>query len=238
MAKHKATASFKMLPRGTRQAAAIVVALLMLLLATAVMRHYGVWPFEKPHTPRTAHYPIAGLQDVQSVQLPAAQEHGLKQLIDDRNCDFDTIDGIVKIATCELYRVDSLTHSVPYLTHDAAKLLHDIGARFQTKLADEKLRKHRIIVTSVLRTKHDVALLRHTNRNAVKASAHCFATTFDITYARYERLSTKGEKAPTDELTRVLGEVLLKLKREKRCFVMMEHNQTCFHITCRTGQCY
>lgn len=217
-----------------RKAAAAVAAILLLLCLTFAMRHCFT---RQPHKPRTAHYPIAGLQDVQSVQLPAAQEHGLNEPLPDRERDFDTIPGLTRIATCNDFRVDSLTHSVPYLTADAANLLHDIGTRFQQKLADEELRKHRIIVTSVLRTTQDVARLQKSNRNAVKTSAHCYATTFDITYARYERLSTQGEKTPTAELTRVLGEVLLQLRREKRCYVMMEQHQTCFHITCRTGVC-
>ena len=57
------------------------------------------------------------------------------------------------IATNDLYAVDSLTHSVPYLIPGAAALLDTIGYNFLDSLAAKGLNPNKITVTSVLRTK-------------------------------------------------------------------------------------
>ena len=46
--------------------------------------------------------------------------------------------------------------------------------------------RHRIIVTSILRTEEDVERLMNHNSVAVKNSAHRHATTFDISYRHFE----------------------------------------------------
>ncbi len=127
------------------------------------------------------------------------------------------------------YTVDRLTHSVPYLTPDAADLLKDIGKDFQKSLRKHKKGNYKIIVTSALRTKEDVRKLMKVNSNAVSNSAHCRATTFDITYSRFKYVD--GKKVDTRQLKYLLGEVLDKLAKKGRCYVLYETKQTCFHIT-------
>lgn len=91
-----------------------------------------------------------------------------------------------------------------------------------------------MIVTSVLRTRDDVRRLRKVNGNASANSAHQYATTFDITYARFERLSLKGEAANNMRLANILGNVLEQMRKENRCYVKYERRQRCFHITSRS----
>ena len=126
-----------------------------------------------------------------------------------------------------------LTHSVPYLTPNAKELLDEIGSLFQKALKEKGIEKHRIIVTSILRTDEDVKQLRKVNGNASAVSAHQYATTFDITYIRYDRLSILGESASTRQLANILGDVLKQLRNEGRCYIKYEHKQHCFHITTR-----
>ena len=67
------------------------------------------------------------------------------------------------------------------------------------------------------------------NGNAVSNSAHCRATTFDITYRRYKYVN--GKQADALQLKNLLGEVMQELRAKGRCFVRYETQQTCLHIT-------
>ena len=65
-------------------------------------------------------------------------------------------------------------------------MLKAIGTNFKDSLVRKGLNPNQIIVTSVLRTKSDQKRLRRGNGNATENSAHAYATTFDITYKRFQ----------------------------------------------------
>ena len=93
------------------------------------------------------------------------------------------------------------------------------------------------IVTSVLRTRHDVARLQQYNGNATENSCHLYGTTFDISYTRYAPLHVPGERqgraVRDDTLKYILSEVLNDARQQGRCYVKYERKQKCFHITVR-----
>jgi hypothetical protein len=136
------------------------------------------------------------------------------------------------IESNELYTVDKLTHSIPYLVPKAKTLLDKIAVNFRDSLASKKGYSHKIIVTSVLRTEDDIKGLRKKNVNSSKDSAHRYGTTFDITYIRFEPANNQ-DSIPSDRLKTVLAEVLRDLKNEDCCYVKYEIKQGCFHITTR-----
>jgi hypothetical protein len=145
---------------------------------------------------------------------------------------------LVKIRSNKYYTVDRLTHSIPYLTEGAAELLETIGRNFLDSLASKGLNPNKIIVTSVLRTQEDVKRLQKSgNVNASSNSAHNYATTIDITYSRFDKIETRllrrYESVNTELLKSVLGEVLMELQKEGKCYVKYEKKQHCFHITSR-----
>lgn len=161
-------------------------------------------------------------------QLSSAKRYGIEPL--ETRADLEHVRRhLTHIEDCRYYTVDKLTHSVPYLTPEAAKLLKTIGKRFQKKLRKHHLGEYKIIVTSVLRTREDVRRLMKVNSNAVSNSAHCHATTFDITYRRFKHVS--GPQASSAQLKYLLGEVLDELRDDGRCLVRYERKQTCLHIT-------
>jgi hypothetical protein len=92
--------------------------------------------------------------------------------------------------------------------------------------------KHKIIVTSVLRTKDDVRKLMKVNSNAVSNSAHCRATTFDLSYRRFKHVEGAAQ-ANAAQMKYLLGEVLSELREKGRCSVIYETKQTCLHVTVR-----
>ena len=170
--------------------------------------------------------------DLNDIHIGIAKKKGVSAHDVDNVLEDDIMEHLVEINDYEAYVVDELTHSVPYLVPDASDLLSEIGRSFQDSLVRHHLPPYKIIVTSVLRTGKDVKKLGRRNINASKNSAHCYGTTFDITYKRFFALSDE-EEVPQIKLKLVLGEVLRDLKKQKRCYVKHEIKQACFHITVR-----
>lgn len=169
--------------------------------------------------------------DSNAVQLAVAREIGIKPVVSAADA-WHTTRPLVAVRSCAEYYIDELKHSYPYLVPEAAALLHDIGAAFNDSLAARGGGAYRLKVTSLLRTPATVGRLRRVNRNATSESTHTFGTTFDISYSRFICDSdTMGRTF--EDLKNLLGEVLLDLKRQGRCFVKMERRQACFHITAR-----
>lgn len=134
----------------------------------------------------------------------------------------------------DIYKLDKLTHSVPFLIDDAAKLLMQISFNFRDSLRRKDIPPYKLIVTSVTRTTEDVKNLSKRNINAIENSVHCYGTTFDISWKRFEKIGPKGEDDVTAErLKYVLGQVLHDLRQRDRCYVVHEKKQACFHITVR-----
>ena len=170
--------------------------------------------------------------DLNEKHLSAATTIGVNATNVDSIENSEIIDELVFIEDNDAYIVDELTHSVPYLIPQASELLEEIGRSFQDSLVMHHLPPYKIIVSSVLRTGKHINKLSCRNVNASKNSAHCYATTFDITYKRFQPL-TDAEEVPQIKLKLVLGEVLRDLKKQDRCYVKHEVKQACFHITAR-----
>ncbi|WP_108821432.1 DUF5715 family protein [Dysgonomonas sp. Marseille-P4361] len=142
-------------------------------------------------------------------------------------------DKIVRIPQeLEIYRVDKLTHSIPFLVPEAANLLSDICLNFRDSLISKNMPLYRPIVTSIMRTDEDVKSLSRRNRNASENSVHCYGTTFDIAWTRFDKMNPADERTLDDgRLKAVLGQVLHDLRQRNRCYVKHERKQSCFHIT-------
>lgn len=166
--------------------------------------------------------------DSNKYQYAAAERIGLDPIVGIGDAYF-TRRPLVKIATCTNYQLDSLTHSMPYLVPEAAQLLDTIGARFRARVKKMGGGDCRIRVTSVLRSGFSVKKLRRINRNATDSSTHKLGTTFDISYARFDQLS--GPPLPDGTLKVALANVLLELRKEKKCMVKYERKSPCFHIS-------
>ena len=173
-------------------------------------------------------------RDLQSKQEQAARAIGLSTPPQNRQQAAKMRSQLSLIKTNENYIVDSLTHSIPYLVPAAAAELERIGEGFADILQRNELPHYRFYVTSVLRTKDDVKLLQRSgNINATDRSCHCYGTTFDLAYYRFDKVTRTREYMHQDNLKLVLGQVLLNEQRAGRIYVKYEHKQACFHITVR-----
>lgn len=173
----------------------------------------------------------AVFNDINSVQLPAAERLGIKPINGPKDA-WNVNRPLVKVENCDEYYVEELTHSVPYLVPEAASLLTEIGRRFNDSLQARGGGAYKLKVTSVLRTEGAVNKLRRRNINATANSAHRYGTTFDISYIRFFSDTVTVERTQED-LKNLLGEILKSVRDENKCYVKFERKQGCFHITAR-----
>lgn len=195
-------------------------------------------PFVAPEKPNRINYFNARREfnDLNDTHLAAALKIGIKPLkgregIPTASKKLYLVGGAMRFT--EPYVVDELVHSSPFLVKEAVDLLHDIGRNFQDSLKSKHLPAYSVIVTSVLRTDADVKSLSRRNVNASERSVHCYGTTVDITYRRFQKHDDEGPEAGEVQLKGVLAEVLRDLRRAGRCYVKYEVKQACFHITAR-----
>lgn len=207
------------------------------LLGFVLFGLYVLFPIKNKHIEIKELDYATLFNDQNGVQLKSAKKFGVKQTLKNRDAADDVKDSLVHIKDNSHYSIAKLTHSIPYLTNGAAGLLDMISKNFLDSLESKGLNPNKIIVTSVLRTQEDIEKLQKSNPNSVKNSAHCYATTFDITYARYDKIKFKKlrrcESVEKETLKNVLGEVLRDLRKQNKCYVKYEVKQRCFHVTTR-----
>ncbi len=170
--------------------------------------------------------------DLNDTQLMAAQANGTPRALSIEELEVGAF-GLQYVKTNELYKVDPLTHSAPYLVPKAKDFLDDLGTAFQDSLFNRGYDcRHRFIVTSVYRTKDHIKRLRRSgNVNASENSCHQYGTTIDITYVRFDK--PEEYRANDPKLLQLLMQTVYDMRESGRCYVKYERKQSCLHITVR-----
>ena len=170
--------------------------------------------------------------DLNDIQLVAARANGTPHTLTVEELEVGKY-GLKRIETNELYKVDPLTHSAPYLVPKAKDFLDELGEAFQDSLYNRGYdRRHRFIVTSVYRTENHIKRLRRSgNVNASKNSCHQYGTTIDITYVRFDKPEEHCANDP--KLLQLLMQTVYDMHQAGRCYVKYERKQSCLHITVR-----
>lgn len=120
--------------------------------------------------------------------------------------------------------IDDLTHSIPYLHPKAAQILIQIGKEFNSLTDGDNL-----IVTSLTRPIDNQKALTKTNPNASpNTSTHSYGVSFDIAYTKFNR-----KRQYNHDAHRAIDEILKRLQKEKKIFVIREKLSACYHITVR-----
>lgn len=172
--------------------------------------------------------------DLPDLHKEAANEHGVGPF----KSRSDTAlyeSKLVKIPKeTKIFRVDKLTHSIPFLVPEAADLLAEICTNFRDSLFNKDMPLYKPIITSITRTSEDIKKLSKRNVNASENSVHQYATTFDIAWTRFDKIDMSDERTRDDgQLKAILGQVLHDLRQDGRCYIKHERKQSCFHITVR-----
>lgn len=169
-----------------------------------------------------------------ATHLSAAKSVGINGPLKDQAAVNKQKSKLVRISSTANYKLDDLDYSLPYLTPNAAKELDAIAADFADILERNGLPHYRPIVTSVLRTQESVKRLQRSgNINSTTNSAHCYGTTFDITYKRFDKRDSSPDYMSDENLKLVLAQALLNEQRAGHIYVKYEFKQACFHITSR-----
>lgn len=193
-----------------------------------------------PHVGTLVSYPgrsfdfASKFNDKNVHHLAAASQVGLKSIPADREAVEAMRGKMVPIKNSKNYLVDPLSHSIPYLCPGAARELDAIGDAWADLLKRNDLPHYKFILTSLLRTEADVKKLQRSgNVNASENSAHCYGTTFDITYTRFEKAEESDKYMHEGNLQLALAQILLNEQRAGHIYVKYEKKQACFHITSR-----
>lgn len=171
--------------------------------------------------------------DLHDVQIIAAIKNGISPMATKN--DTSIMKGRLVRLPIELphYKIDKLTHSVPYLVPKASDLLTKICINFRDSLSSKKIPPYKLIITSLTRTDEDIKNLTKRNVNASEQSTHCYGTTFDISWKRFEKQNPFDKDISQDKLKLILGQVLHDLRENEMCYIKHERKQACFHITVR-----
>ncbi len=140
---------------------------------------------------------------------------------------------LFRVRSGNMYVVDDMTHSYPYLTRDSKRLLDEIGQRLKEKIAKDGLKGSKMHVTSMTRTTEKVRGLRKTNGNSSENSPHLYGNAFDISYARFSFRKVYVTECDKWYMKEALAEVIWQLRQEKKCWATYEKQQGCFHVVSR-----
>ena len=175
--------------------------------------------------------------DLNDEQIITAQRLGFPAVQDREAASHADYHHLVYIGNSPFYFVKKLKCSIPFLTPKAQLLLNHISRSFIDSLMVKNIKPSKLIVTSLTRTREDVAQLRKHNSNATENSCHCYGTTFDISYTKYHPIADPdgiaGRQTRDDTLKWVLSEVLKEHRDQGMCYIKHEKKQGCFHITVR-----
>jgi len=170
--------------------------------------------------------------DLNDLHLDATSKIGINPL-ENREEAEKVKKKLIEIKSTKNYEIEELTHSIPFVVPQAAKLLNDIASNFADSLKNLNAPHYKIIVTSVTRTKDDVKRLGQQNINASENSAHLYGTTIDISWKRFIKDDKSTQELSEEQLKMVLASVLRDLRKNERCYIKHERKQACFHITAR-----
>lgn len=166
--------------------------------------------------------------DSNCLHVASGIELGVAPVIDE--ADTAILNKMDTVDSCAFYSVAKLTHSLPYLVPIAKELLDSIGSDFNKVLKAKKMPPFKMVVTSLTRSSKQQKQLSRRNKNASINSAHCFGTTFDISWTKFSK--PQGESyIPEVKLKLILASILDQYRDMGRCFIKFEKKQTCFHIT-------
>ena len=171
-------------------------------------------------------------KDMHGEQLYAAKKYGVTP-IDSRAKLEDNHRRLKLVESNGYYLIDRLTDSSPYLTKGAKSVLKEIGKRFQAELDKGDYREHRIVVTSMFKTRRDIERTRQAKNNTDDSSAHLYGTTFDISYTRFNRTGKSGKAVSNETMCNILGKVISDLREKGECWAIFERSQHCIHVTVR-----
>jgi hypothetical protein len=165
-------------------------------------------------------------KDTYEEHLTAAELKGLRLIQDEYQLYQKIHDStLVDISQGRGFRVDTLTHSFPFVTPDSKEVLEEIGKAYEALAGDGNF----FTVSSATRTESQQKALKRRNRNATDGnSSHSYGISFDISYIRFNGVREWDGKAQKN-----LETVLNHFQQTGKIYVIKERRQSCYHVTVR-----
>lgn len=220
--------------------AAVLFAVILFLAFTALN------PIPKGKTEAEVSVPVLTKDENRALRrynnnyhLEVAQIKGLDKPLDSKDDykanpkEFSSRYQLDEISDNKYYEIPHLSNSLPYLQAPAKEFLDLLGERFCDQLEELGMEKYRYSVTSILRTLEDQKSLRKSNVNATpNNSSHYYGRTFDISQTRFFE---RGNSTPvySYRLRNLLLRELIKMQDEGKCYVLLERQTKCIHVTVR-----
>ena len=165
-------------------------------------------------------------KDTYEEHLTAAELKGHRLIQDEYQLYQKIYDSIlVDITLGNGYKVDSLTHSFPFVTPDTKVVLEELGQAYVALAGEGNF----FTVSSATRTESQQKALKRRNRNATDGnSSHSYGISFDISYIRFNGVRGWDGKAQQN-----LEKVLNHFQQTGKIYVIKERRQSCYHVTVR-----
>jgi hypothetical protein len=165
-------------------------------------------------------------KDTYEEHLTAAELKGLRLIQDEYQLYQKIHDStLVDVSQGRGYRVDSLTHSFPFVTTDSKVVLEELGKAYEALAGEGNF----FTVSSATRTESQQKALKRRNRNATDGnSSHSYGISFDISYIRFNGVRGWDGKAQKN-----LETVLNHFQQTGKIYVIKERRQSCYHVTVR-----
>ncbi len=165
-------------------------------------------------------------KDTYEEHLTAAELKGLHLIQDEYQLYQKIHDStLVDVIQGRGYRVDSLTHSFPFVTPDSKVVLEELGQAYEALAGEGNF----FTVSSATRTESQQKALKRRNRNATDGnSSHSYGISFDISFIRFNGVRGWDGKAQKN-----LEKVLNHFQQTGKIYVIKERRQSCYHVTVR-----
>jgi hypothetical protein len=160
--------------------------------------------------------------DINSFHLDAAKRVGCSFISSSSDLKKNLATGdLVKVESSKGFFIPNLNHSCAAMTPNAKQIVQQMGLEFYRQTGCS------FIVTSMTRTAQQQKKLSKGNINAASESAHCYGTTFDVSYINFEKCTNKS----VQDLSSILENTVQFFRREGLILAIKEKRQKCFHIT-------
>lgn len=137
--------------------------------------------------------------------------------------------GLLRIESTNTYSVGWMEYSVPFLFPEAQDMLTAIAQDFQDSINKQSLPKHKLRVTSLIRSK--TAQKRLTNSES--STPYWYGYTFSISHHNFIKINIARDDIDGAILKEIFEQVLIKKRAQNKILVHSGKDSSFFTITLR-----
>ena len=137
--------------------------------------------------------------------------------------------GLTYIETTNTYSVGWMQYSVPLLFPEAKEILSEIGEDFKTALEKQSLPKHKLRITSLIRSTAAQKKLTQSDQ----PTPYWYGYTFSISHRHFSKINLLRDNIDGQLLKDTFEKVLIEKRNQNKILVHSETDSSFFTITLR-----